>query len=240
MKKSSRKSYYNISADVYDFFKDGLIYFPIKTDLKTITQKLNTLAFHEKYYGSMDADLDFDAYKFLWNHFPLEEVIQKAQHLSGRSDLYIGDIALRKVLPKSKPYLNWHRDTWVYTKNTNGRIPPLIKVIFYFSNSQDLTEKSIVFSKGSNRRFITKNRIVDLGLNSLLSRVTIGGKNYCDCVIFSSEICHKVIPPLKNEAFRLIMNLCSKEQLEGFERDSNLDIFIDKHNSEVIQEKEII
>lgn len=230
-----RESFYSVADELFDFYIDGLATLQAPRDaLASLREFCVSVKFYEKYKGTEDAIFTSEDISRLWTSLEITRFVKEARYLSGRPSLVVGDLALRRVFPSDRPYLNWHRDTWSYeATKRNGRVPPLVKLIIYFKEDGSGIEPSLCVSRGSHRRIVHANRYIDLGINALLNRTVIGARPCkLEAILFASEICHKVIPPSNGCSTRLIVNFCEPHQFSSFQRNSDLSSFLS-----LVQEK---
>jgi len=95
---------------------------------------------------TIDAKLNEKLIKFLI-HQKIPQLINK---ITGR-DYVLGDLVLRKSY-ENNSYMPWHRDTYLdKEKYLVGRIPPLVKLIFY-PKLEDTVNHELSILPGSSRR----------------------------------------------------------------------------------------
>lgn len=150
-----------------------------------------------------------------------QNIPEQINKISGR-EYVLGDLVLRKSKQK-KSYMPWHRDTYLdKNKELVGRIPPLLKIIFYPQLEKNASHELSLIN-GSNRmiinnyyldkfqRFFTKNKKIFQCNDS--------------CILFDSSIIHSAIAssPTSKGSFRLIYNFCDKSQLETFKKVKNIN-----------------
>lgn len=129
-------------------------------------------------------------------------------------DYRLGDFTFRKTYAK-KSYMSWHRDTYVNTSGEIiGRIPPLIKLIYYPQTS--LTpQKCLHFVPGSHRKFF-KAPFVDR-FQYLLARKKVVESSNQNVIMFDSSILHSAASSSQaNGDFRLIFNFCHADHVSNF------------------------
>ena len=126
----------------------------------------------------------------------------------------LGDFTVRKTYSK-KSYMNWHRDTYLLPDDSVvGRIPSLIKFIFY-PNISDKKSLQLKIVHQSHKK-IFRNRYIDY-LQVFFSKNEKIYNSNSSAIIFDSSSMHAAAPNnSKNGSYRLIYNFCLKEQINTF------------------------
>ena len=143
-------------------------------------------------------------------HLILEFIIEnglcsQVREITGL-DFGLGDFTFRKTY-SNKSYMNWHRDTYLDSSGTLiGRVPPLIKIIYYPQLSTSCSP-CLKFAPGTHRRIFT-NSFVDR-FQYIVSKTEAIFPSNEDMFMFDSSILHSAAAADPNSgAFRLIMNFC--------------------------------
>ena len=166
-----------------------------------------------------DSKLNEDLVEFLFD----QDIPNKIKKITGR-EYVLGDLVLRKS-KQIKSYMPWHRDTYLDKNNLLvGRIPPLLKIIFY-PKLEDKSSHELSILSGSTKR-IFKNYYLDKIQRFLFKEKRIYQSND-SCIAFDSSIIHSAIPsdPKSKGSFRLIYNFCDKSQLETFSKVAKINNF---------------
>ena len=199
-----------IDIEHFDFFGSLLETLKLlNTANLKVHEDFNT-SYQDTYDLNKDSDMNSMLIKFLFD----QGIPSKLKKLTGR-DYVLGDLVLRKSRQR-KSYMPWHRDTYLdKTGNLVGRVPPLIKVIFY-PKLEDFTYHELSVLDGSSKR-VFKHYILDK-LQRYFFKETKFFQSNDAFVDFDSAIIHSAIPShIKSEgSFRLIYNFCDRSQLDTF------------------------
>ena len=202
--------YSDIEIKHSDFFKSLLDELGVNNCADLGDHKDFKLSYENTYDLKIDSNLNEKLVEFLFD----QDIPRKIQNLTGR-EYVLGDLVLRKSL-QEKSYMSWHRDTYLDKHNNLvGRIPPLIKVIFY-PKLEDSTSHELSLLKGSSKR-VFKNYIFDKLQRFFFKETRIFQSNN-SCIVIDSSIIHSANPSTNKSkgSFRLIYNFCDKSQLETF------------------------
>ena len=180
-------------------------------------------SYQDTYDLNKDSDLNTILVKFLFD----QGIPAKLKKLTGR-DYVLGDLVLRKSRQR-KSYMPWHRDTYLdKTGNLVGRVPPLVKVIFY-PKLEDVTYHELSVLDGSSKR-VFKHYILDK-LQRYLFKETKFFQSNNTFVVFDSSIIHSAIPSdIKSEgSFRLIYNFCDSSQVDTFSSGNHINMIYQEY-----------
>ena len=139
----------------------------------------------------------------------------------------LGDLVLRKSRSE-KSYMPWHRDTYLdRNRELVGRVPPLLKVIYY-PHLDVKTNHELSVLTGSTKR-IAKNYIIDKLQRFFFKEKKIYQSN-SKIILFDSSIIHSAIPsPMESKgSFRLIFNFCDESQVGTFLKGKKLNEIFQK------------
>ncbi len=225
-KGSGRKSVYTVDQIAKDFFINGCIVKNFNAGpsldallacIKQVHEKPRKEGFHweQKYPYTEDLRPNAHEYNDIFLDFLFAQNIPTLLRQVTGYDLYLGDIALRRFFPGIS-YMSWHRDTHYYTgQETIGRMPPIMKIIFYAALGEKPTVQLRVIP-GSHRRMF-RNRYLDRLQTILLRRTPIYSSD-TSFFLFDSMLYHSVPsnPFQKKPAIRLFYNFCQESQLQHF------------------------
>lgn len=220
----NRKLIEDIDKKKQEFFFNGFLEIEIKKTLflKDLLTKLEIYysndksqldEFKQSYTNTFDlnADSNFldEIVKFAIN----ENIPQIVNKITGL-DYVLGDVVLRKSY-NNVSYMPWHRDTYLdKDKNLVGRIPPLVKVIF-FPQFDEKASHEFSILEGSSRR-VFKNYFIDKLQKFFWKEKKIFQSNE-KFIVFDSSCIHQAEPcDNLNGSFRLIYNFCEKSQIGSF------------------------
>lgn len=129
-------------------------------------------------------------------------------------DYYLGDLALRKTFSRAS-YMNWHRDTYFDRHERQiGRIPSLIKLIYYPKYDGNVAWQLKVIP-GSHRRIFSRPAFDKLQPFLFFPQKVFPSNS--SAVLFDSSIQHAAAPgDSLRGSLRLIYNFCVKSQLDTF------------------------
>ena len=199
-----------------------------KLDCDDLSKHNSFLSNYEMTYDlKREADFNKTLIQLLFD----QDIINKINSITGR-EYVLGDIVLRKSLNK-KSYMPWHRDTYLDKKgNLVGRVPPLLKLMFYPRLTDSLSHELLLLSGSTKLRF--NNYYLDK-LNALILR---GNEKKIfqandSCELIDSSIMHSAMPHQHNSngSFRIIYNFCDKSQLNTFPNATSIHrLFNDEKN----------
>ncbi len=196
---SKNKSYYEI------------IKFLEKVDNIDLSNNKN---FIKTYNKTFDLNYDSKINNPLFYKFVIDQKIpDQISDLMG-TKYVLGDFTIRKTYLK-KSYMNWHRDT--YLRNNHevvGRIPPLIKFIFYPNFKNDKLWQLKILPQSHKKIFM--NKYFDL-LQVYFTKNKVFFNTNDSAVLFDSSCMHAAAPNKSdNGSFRLIFNFCLESQINTF------------------------
>tara|TARA_B100001059_G_scaffold231633_1_gene267837 strand:+ start:31245 stop:31973 length:729 start_codon:yes stop_codon:yes gene_type:complete len=177
--------------------------------------------FHCNYENTFDLKSDSNLNDYLIEFLFDQDIPNKINKITGR-EYVLGDLVLRKS-KQIKSYMPWHRDTYLDKNNKLvGRIPPLLKIIFY-PKLEEFSHHELSILSGSTKR-VAKNYYLDKLQRFFFKEKKVYQSNDM-CILFDSSIIHSAIPspPESNGSFRLIYNFCHTSQLESFSKVANIN-----------------